>query len=113
MNYLSGKTVECLFKTDSFLDAISRKDIETVKSDIRKTCSFHLDAMINTPVCKWLRTKNPERFEQVRQQHTLQFEREIEWLAETIIDMGLGVITQTKINPDPLIHAIRQNKIDA
>ena len=76
MNFLSGRTVECLFKKDTFLNAINTKNAEQVKSDIRKTCSFHLDAMLITPVSKLIKSGSPDHFEKVRLQRTLDFEQE-------------------------------------
>ena len=113
MKFLSGRKVDDLFDNNSFVDAIRMKDKCEVKKTIRKTCSFHLKDGLNTSVCKWLGTKNPDRFEQVQQQYTLGFEQEIEWLAEAIVEIGLGIASETEINPEPLIHAIRQNRIDA
>lgn len=113
MDFLSGKAVECLFKKDSFLNAIERKNIKAVKSDIRKVCSFHLESTLNTPVCRLAQTELPDRFAAHKQACIKEFEQEIEWLAKAIIEMGIGIAPETEIDPQPLINAIRHNRIDA
>ena len=113
MDFLSGKTVECLFKKDSFLNAMERKDIKAVKKDIRKVCSFHLESSLNTPVCRMAQTELPDRFDTYKQVSIKEFEQEIEWLAMAIIEMGIGIVPETEIDPQPIINAIQQNRIDA
>ena len=113
MDFLSGKTVECLFKSDSFLNAIKNKDIEAVNNDIRKICGFHLESTLNTPVCKMAKAKLPDRFVAFKQTSIKEFEQEIEWLAKTIVELGIGIVRETEIDPQPLINAIRHNRIDA
>jgi len=112
MDFLSGRRVEDLFGNNSFLNAIRKKDKCEVKKTIRKTCGFHLNGMLNTSVCKWLKAKQPERFEQESQLRTKEFEQEIEWLAEIIIESGMGILPESEIDPELLISAIRQNQID-
>jgi len=99
MDFLSGRRVENLFDNNSFRNAIHMRDICGVKKIIGETCGFHLDGMLNTPVCKWLKALEPEGFEQESQLRTKKFEQEVEWLAEIIIESGMGILPESEIDP--------------
>jgi len=98
MNFLSGRKVYDLFDNSPFVDAIRKKDICDVKRIIRKTCGFHLDGILNTPVCKMLSVEAPDRFEIMKQQRTDELEKEVNLLAEIIFESGMGILPESEID---------------
>jgi len=112
MNFLSGRKVDDLFDINSFLNAISRKDVKKVSSFIRKTCNHHLKGTLGTPVCNVIKVKFPDRFDKHKKGVVERFEQDIQMLAEIIIESEMGILPESEIDPKLLISAIRQNQIN-
>ena len=112
MNFLSGRKVDDLFDINSFLNAISRKDVKKVSSFIRKTCNHHLKGTLGTPVCNVIKVELPDRFQEHKKKVIEKFEHDIQRLAEIIVQLEFGILPEEKIDPEPLISAIRRNQIN-
>jgi len=112
MDFLSGRRVEDLFENNSFLNAIRRKDVHEVKGKIREVCDFHIEGELSSPLIKLAKTEWPNRYKKQRQGTYRRFNSDIRKLTTIIIESGLGILTESEIDPEPLISAIRQNQSD-